>query len=69
MPDEEQNENQEEETEQEAPEEPVAEAEAPAAEPQLDEPSARDNGFTPPPSSLEDLAAASRPTKFNSGRR
>jgi len=52
---------------------PVAEPEAPAAEPEPEpapspEP-ASSSGFTPPPSSLEDLAAASRPTKFSVGRR
>jgi hypothetical protein len=41
----------------------VAEKEAPAAEPE------KPGGFTPPPSSLEDLAAASRPTKFSMGGR
>jgi hypothetical protein len=46
-----------------------AEAVAPEPEPEpepepADEP-APAAGFTPPPSSLEDLAAASRPTKFS----
>ena len=44
----------------EAPEpEPALPAEPEAAE------SAPEGGFTPPPSSLEDLAAASRPTRFS----
>jgi hypothetical protein len=48
------------------PAQPVAQAEAPApaapAEPQPADPV---GGFTPPPSSLEDLAAASRSTRFS----
>jgi hypothetical protein len=51
----------------EPPAEPAAEAEAPAPEPKEPSP-APSGGFTPPPSSLEDLAAASRP-KFSVGGR
>jgi hypothetical protein len=46
------------------PAEPVAEAEAAEPEPEAAEPTP-EGGFTPPPTSLEDLAAASRPTKFS----
>jgi hypothetical protein len=52
------------EAEPEPPAEPVAEAEAAEPEPEAAE-SAPEGGFTPPPTSLEDLAAASRPTKFS----
>jgi hypothetical protein len=41
-----------------------AQNEEPAPEPAAPAPA---SGFTPPPSSLEDLAAASRPTKFSIG--
>jgi hypothetical protein len=51
------------EPEPELPPEPDAEREA--ADDEAVEPSAPAAGFTPPPSSLEDLAAASRPTRFS----
>jgi hypothetical protein len=47
---------------EEAPNDPVSEVEA--AEPEPTEP-VPEGGFTPPPTSLEDLAAASLPTKFS----
>jgi hypothetical protein len=45
--------------------EPTAEPEASAAEPEPVEEPASPGAFTPPPSSLEDLAAASRPKRFS----
>jgi hypothetical protein len=42
----------------------VAEAKATEPEPEAPEP-APEGGFTPPPTSLEDLAAASRAAKFS----
>jgi hypothetical protein len=51
-----------------APIEAEAEAEAPAPEPEPTPKPRAKAGFTPPPISLEDLAAASRPTKFSMGR-
>jgi len=45
--------------------EPDAEAETPVFEPETAEEPASSSGFTPPPTSLEDLAAASRSKRFS----
>ena len=57
------------EAEPEPPPEPEAETEEPSPEPEAVLPPADPAAFTPPPSSLEDLAAASRSPKFSMSSR